>query len=443
METSLPEFDHVSEFRQRLNRSGWWHSFELPNGEAIEGACDLAGLKGRIAQFPIPDDLRGKRVLDIGAWDGWFSFEMERRGASVVAIDTWDNPRFRYVHQVLDSKVEYLRLDVYDLDPRTIGRFDIVLFMGVLYHLKHPLLALEKVCSVTTDIAAVDSFVLQEKYLPDNSVEIRPVMEFYETAEFGGQTDNWVAPSLPCMLAFCRTAGFARVELQSLLDFSACVACYRDWKPAEIAGTLKPTLLSAFHHLTFGINFNSAKDEYVTCEFECDTADSELALDRIRPRVGPYGVRPIHISRSEKSWKVQFKCPPGLERGWHEVTLSVDDGPRSNAVEIAVDLDLETSRIEILSAADGSTWQPQVAPMSGGVVAVWVEGLPAAADRHNLTASVSGFPCPVEYVERKKGGARQVNIAIPEGAWPGGGLEIRLAVGAVTSNPHYLPILKG
>ena len=110
----------------------------------------LDGQKHRIAQFPIPEDLRGKRVLDIGAWDGWFSFEMERRGAEVLAIDNWDNPRFHEVRRLLNSRVEYRQMDVYDLTPARIGRFDIVLFFGVLYHLKHPLLALERVCALTT-----------------------------------------------------------------------------------------------------------------------------------------------------------------------------------------------------------------------------------------------------------------------------------------------------
>src|SRR5439155_23813211 len=170
------------------------------------GVNTLESLKNRIGQFPIPEDLRGKRVLDIGTWDGWFAFEMERRGADVVAIDCWENPLFHEMHARLQSKVEYHELDIFDLTPERIGRFDIVLFMGVLYHLKHPLLSLERVCALTTDLAAVDSFILREQHRPGENVERRPVMEFYETSEMGGQTDNWVAPSLSCLMAFCRTA---------------------------------------------------------------------------------------------------------------------------------------------------------------------------------------------------------------------------------------------
>src|SRR5216684_9205579 len=125
--------------RERVQK-GWWHSFELPDGRVIEGVADVAALKHRLSQFPIPENLAGKRVLDIGAWDGWFSFEMERRGAEVLAIDCWDNPRFHQMRSTLNSKVEYREMDVFELSTETAGRFDIVLFMGVLYHLKHPLL---------------------------------------------------------------------------------------------------------------------------------------------------------------------------------------------------------------------------------------------------------------------------------------------------------------
>src|SRR6202007_292830 len=118
-------------------QKGWWHSFELPDGRTIQGVNDIAGLKNRIGQFPISPDLRGKRVLDIGAWDGWFSFEMERRGAEVVAIDCWDNPRFREIHSIYNSRIEYRQMDVMEIAPESIGRVDGVVFLGVLSRLEN------------------------------------------------------------------------------------------------------------------------------------------------------------------------------------------------------------------------------------------------------------------------------------------------------------------
>ena len=173
---STAAFSNVRAWREQFDAGGWWHSFELPDGRRIDGVCTVDGLRRRILEFPIPEDLRGKRVLDIGTWDGWYSFEMERRGAEVLAVDCWDNPRFHQIHEALSSRVDYRQIDVYDLTPKTVGRFDIVLFMGVLYHLKHPLLALERVCAITRDFAAVDSFVLREEQLPGRNIEEVPVM---------------------------------------------------------------------------------------------------------------------------------------------------------------------------------------------------------------------------------------------------------------------------
>src|SRR3954465_3550335 len=131
---------------ERLSKLGWYHSVELPGGSVIEGHQSLGQLRRRIRQFPIPDDLRGRRVLDIGAWDGWFSFEMERRGAEVLALDSTRNTRLLEARSLLNSRIDYHIGDICRLTWRDLGKFDIVLFLGVLYHLKHPILALENVC---------------------------------------------------------------------------------------------------------------------------------------------------------------------------------------------------------------------------------------------------------------------------------------------------------
>jgi tRNA (mo5U34)-methyltransferase len=127
---------------EELARLGWYHSMELPDGRVIPGFQTLDSLRTRMAQFPVPADLRGKRALDIGAWDGWFTFELERRGARVTAVDSTAFERFRVARDLMGSKAEYRIEDVCRLSPAQIGTFDIVMFLGVLYHLKHPLLAL-------------------------------------------------------------------------------------------------------------------------------------------------------------------------------------------------------------------------------------------------------------------------------------------------------------
>src|ERR1700722_18482593 len=113
--------------REKLARLGWYHSIELSDGRIIPGVQTLDQLRSRIAQFPIPENLSGKRVLDIGAWDGWFSFEMERRGATVVAVDAIRQDTLLEAKRLLNSRVEFVVEDVQRLSPRDIGYFDIVL----------------------------------------------------------------------------------------------------------------------------------------------------------------------------------------------------------------------------------------------------------------------------------------------------------------------------
>jgi tRNA (mo5U34)-methyltransferase len=102
----------VKRWGGRLAQAGWWHSFELPDGRKIDGVSDLEGLKARSFHFSIAEDLSGKRVLDIGPWDGWFSFEMERRGAEVISVDNVESENFLYLHRELRSKIDYRILDV-------------------------------------------------------------------------------------------------------------------------------------------------------------------------------------------------------------------------------------------------------------------------------------------------------------------------------------------
>ncbi len=414
VKTEETRFDRVRRWDKERAERGWWHSFELPDGTLIQGVCGVQSLKNRIEQFPIPQDLRGKRVLDIGAWDGWFSFEMERRGAEVLAIDNWDNPRFHQAKTMLNSRVEYRQMDMYELTPERVGRFDIVLFLGVLYHLKHPLLALERVCALTTELAAVDSFVLREEHRQGEKVDQRPVMEFYETNEFGGQTDNWVAPSLSCLQAFCRTAGFARVELRTVLENSACLACYRHWEQPASGAPEGPQLVAALHNLNGGINFDSSRDELVSIWFRSKAR--EIGLDDVRPEVGGYGVRPIHVAQlGDDEWHSNFKLPPGLQPGWHEVRLRVGGSRPGSAQRIAVDVPLVVDKIEIQGVKDGTTWvNSQFDVSRGDVLSVWVRGLPDNVDINNLLVSLNGTRLTVTYIEAAREGMRQINVQAPK-----------------------------
>jgi len=435
-------FEYVRNWDAARAEKGWWHSFELPGGSLVEGVCSLAGLKHRLAQFPIPADLTGKRVLDIGCWDGWFSFELERRGAEVMAVDCWDNPRFREMHEAYRSRVEYRQFDMYELTPKRVGRFDIVLFLGVLYHLKHPLLALERVCALATDLAAVDSFVLREGQYPPEILR-RPILEFFETDEMGGQTDNWFGPSLPALLGMCRVAGFARAELRAVLDFSACVACYRRWEEPEGPGD-PPPLHSALHMRNFGRNFYSDQDDYVSIWFDSPLA---LTVDNVQPEVSGFGARPMSVTELKQHfWQVNFKLPPLNRAGWHEVRVRLAGGPRSNPQTIALDLPFTVGKVVLKNVCDGATWKTgELDTGKGTAIAFWLEGLPENADLNNVTATLGGRKLRLLYlqpppVERPAGWlahmrqrlrrapARQVNGALP-GPMPAGRYPLAIRVG--------------
>jgi tRNA (mo5U34)-methyltransferase len=144
----------------------WHHRIEVAPGVWTPGLQDSPAL---LAQIGMPEDLSGLRVLDIGARDGFFSFEAERRGArEVVALD-YEPPHrtgFSIAAELLGSKAVYVTESVYSLDPERYGRFELVLFLGVIYHLRHPLLALDRIY----DVCAPGALLLLETHMIDEGL---------------------------------------------------------------------------------------------------------------------------------------------------------------------------------------------------------------------------------------------------------------------------------
>ncbi|MGA2595007.1 MAG: DUF1698 domain-containing protein [Bryobacteraceae bacterium] len=437
----MPATDPNQKQLQDLERLGWYHSMELPDGRVIPGYQSLDCLRTRIAQFPIPGSLHGKRVLDIGAWDGWFSFEMERRGAQVVAVDSTSFERFWVAHELLESKVEYRIDDVCRLSPEKLGYFDIVLFLGVLYHLKHPMLALEKVCELATEIVCVESFVTDDGSDPS----AKPVMEFYETTELCGQFDNWVGPNVACLLAMCRTAGFASVHLESVLDHRAHVTCYRRWPEIENPQEPGPYLTSVENAATRDREFSSANDDYVEMWFKSPRTD--LTPADVFPRIGPYGSHPVFLqSTGGDGWHVNCKLPPGLSPGWHAATLRVADSAWGNQVRIGVDLSpedrqpragrTEASNIRIAIVTDGKTWERNLVHTGLNCwISLWVSGLPEGAAKADIKVRLGSEDLPVVFLsEADPEGLRQVNATLPSGAQPGA-YSLSVGLGETVSAP--------
>ena len=205
---------NVDELKHEVAKIQWYHSIDLGNGIVTPGWEQNTA--ARLNALQIPDDLRGMTVLDIGAWDGFYSFEMERRGATrVLATDTWQGNKrgFELARRALNSHVEDMTIDVLDLSPEKTGVFNLVLFLGVLYHLRHPLLALERIFSVTAKQLVLETHV-------DMVWNPRPTMVFYPNAELHNDPSNWWGPNPAAVIAMLKSVGFKRVKLVSQLHSS-------------------------------------------------------------------------------------------------------------------------------------------------------------------------------------------------------------------------------
>jgi tRNA (mo5U34)-methyltransferase len=224
----------------------WWHSIDLGQGVVTPGVHPLPRLQERMEALRLPD-LRGKSVLDIGAYDGFYSFEAERRGADRVLsldhyvwsldlpahIEYWKackedgrvpepyhlTPHWRpaelpgkrgydAAHRALESRVETQVGDFMVVDPAAIGVFDVVFFLGVLYHLENPLEAMRRVAALTGELAIIETASV---FLP--GYEHESLCEFYASNELNGDVSNWWAPNARTLEGLCKAAGFSRVDV--------------------------------------------------------------------------------------------------------------------------------------------------------------------------------------------------------------------------------------
>ena len=400
-------------YGKELAEKGWYHSFEWPDGTVTQGVQSMEHQRERWRIFGLPGDLSGKRVLDIGAWDGWFSFEAERRGARVTAVDCIELPTFLEAHRRLNSAVDYRILDIYDLPAAGLGKFDYVFFLGVLYHVKHPLLALEIVCALTEETAFVDSFVTDGDSWREHADEL-PTLEFYETDDLGGHLDNWFGPSVSCLQALCRAAGFARVELLRTWKNAAITACHRKWPAGQGHSGEGAELLGVCHGRNWGINFSSRREEYLCWNFRWP--NDSLRREDIQLQVDGYGVSALFLTKDPgPDWFANCRLPPGLEAGWKQVSLTVAGAPASNSLLIAVDLPVVTDRVVIAGVSDGLDWtEREVHLGTGGFLSCWLDGLPENADRNNTRMVFGGARLEIEFLGAlDERGFRQANTCLP------------------------------
>jgi len=240
------------------------------------------------------------------------------------------------------------------------------------------------------------------------------VMEFYETTELGGQFDNWVGPNTPCLLAFCRTAGFARTKLESVIRNRAHVTCHRKW------ATYTPDSPAPFL-----VGVSPGADDYLSIWFR--TEQKDLNCDNVFPRVGPYGSRPVHVSQTEANgWHANCKAFPGQT----EVSLHVRDSHESNAAQVGQALNLpQVAKPKIHSVTDGKTWE--LSRIHSGCISIW------AADLSDdlVKISINGVQLPASFVScADSEGLRQVNAILPT-TLQLGQAQVTLISGQIESDP--------
>lgn len=228
----MPEATLSDDLRAEIAATRWYHTLELPGGIVTPGEFDL---RSSVPRLPIPASLAGKRCLDVGTRDGFWAFELERRGASeVVGIDVddtsqhdWPEPRpplrpdqqeglaasqraFDVAKRALGSSVERRNLSVYDLSPDNAGTFDFAFLGTLLLHLRDPVGALTAVRRVL----ARDGVLLLNEQVSISLTLLRPRLA--SATLLGYQAPFWWLPNRQALKRYVEAAGFLCEELGKL-----------------------------------------------------------------------------------------------------------------------------------------------------------------------------------------------------------------------------------
>jgi tRNA (mo5U34)-methyltransferase len=231
---------HVnSDLKARVAALPWHHSIDLGGGVVTHGNKSLPNCVGEANLMFDRVDLRGRTVLDIGAWNGYFSFEAKRRGAGrVLATDSycWAHPHIRgretfdIARSELGADVEALEIDVADLSTEAVGDFDVVLYLGVFYHRYDAVESLAKVARLAKQLLIVETHL-------DMREIGEPAMVFYPGRELANDPTNWWGPNEQCMKSLLLGHGFTEIEITAH-PAGHNRAIFHAWRSTQ--GRLKP-----------------------------------------------------------------------------------------------------------------------------------------------------------------------------------------------------------
>src|SRR5256714_9886681 len=223
----------------------WFHRIDLGDGiftktESVMGEpIDHPRETWEVIEQCLPAELTGKSLLDVGCNGGFYCVEAKRRGARRVLGVDGQRQHVRqalFVRKVLGLDLEFRRFSVYDLDPATVGVFDVTLALGLVYHLKHLVLALERLYDVTRELLIVETAIIPPEQTPPSFVqslgEIRQTLHplFYAENPPGAkeQVYNWFLPSPDALQALLLNTGFAEVSVFDVTRDRAILVCRKD-----------------------------------------------------------------------------------------------------------------------------------------------------------------------------------------------------------------------
>lgn len=216
-----------------LNSIKWWHRIELEPGLYTPGEVHHGPDGSNYAEerFGLPSDLTGKSILDVGAWDGYFSFASEKRGASrILAVDVplekggnWGATKgFKFAKDYLKSKVEFKECSVDNLE--SLGeKFDIVLQYGVLYHLENLIPALKSTFNVTKEYSLIETALLPPNMNNNPDLSLVAFLNGYS-----GDNSNYWYPNITAMNNMLNYVGYKKVEV--IFDLSGIRATFKCYK---------------------------------------------------------------------------------------------------------------------------------------------------------------------------------------------------------------------
>jgi tRNA (mo5U34)-methyltransferase len=205
--------DNPGQLQEQIDALRWFHQIDFGNGIITPGLASLAQMNAQ-ADIYFSDGVGGLSVLDIGCWDGFNSLEAVRRGATrVLAMDHWvwhyhpfaKRDTVELVREYAAPDLKILDIDLFNIGPNNVGRFDVVLFCGVLYHLRDMLAGLERAASVT------DKMLVLETHMDARDID-RPAAIFYPTVECNGDGTNWWGPNRACVEGMISDVGFSQIE---------------------------------------------------------------------------------------------------------------------------------------------------------------------------------------------------------------------------------------